>query len=478
MKKLLLLITAFFLTANFVHAQDELLLRSEYEQAYKLYASNLNDSTSPENYLNMCKITYILNDKANAKEYCKSSLNEIEKEKYPDYELKSEILAMLGNIYLSAYHNNDITFDYYNQAKAYKEKNPDTNKFDLAYLYRNMANAYLNIANVSLAKEYREKALKIANDNEGKEFNNIKALVYFDYALSDKDNKDYKSYIKNLEKALEYSLNTEEYKNNYLCYRIYKNIAEYYEVISKDSKKAIDNRKKSVEETSKFPDKNLLSRDDDETDGKSIDDILTELRKYPYDIDLNIMTGSYYISKDIEKSENYFKKAINVNPTNPYVYAAIADAYAEAYNDVIKLKDIKFKAKQYIKETEKYSYYEPDIYLTLGLAYINLNDITSANKNFKKYIEYSENRHEANCETASAIWYNDENHKYTNYVILYLENAKKIQDLSPVYKLLLATVYKQKGKQKEADNTATELLQYGRDEENWFGKIFVHDKII
>ncbi len=467
MKKLLIVITAFFFGSNFVQAQDELLLRSEFEQAYKLYASNLSESASPENYLNMCKITYILNDKTKAKNYCKSSLNQIEKEKYPDYELKSEILAMLGNIYLSAYHNNEITLDYYNQAKEYKEKNlENTNKFDLAYLYLNIANAYTIDLNSSLADEYREKALKIADEQSGKEFNNIKSKVYFDKALIEKNKKNYKKFKEYMDKSLDYALNAGEYKNSYLCYLIYTNIAQYYEKTEKNSKKAMENRKKSVAETSKFPDKNLLSRDDDESENQSIEDILELIKAYPYDVDLNIMAGAYYTVNEREKSEKYFENAINVNPSNPYVYAAIADAYAQTYKEMLNQKEIKNIAIRYIRKAEEYAYYEPDIYLTLGLAYICLNDMYSANKNFKKYIEYSENKHEANCEIASAIWYNDYNHKYNGYVIYYLENAKKIRDLTPVYKLLLVTAYKQKGKQKEADNTATELLQYERDEEN------------
>ena len=93
------------LFGNICLADDDLLLKSDFKNAYITYSNALNDASTPLNNLNMCKLTYILKDDTVAKEYCKTALKEIEKQKNPDYELKSEILSMMGNVYSMAYNN-------------------------------------------------------------------------------------------------------------------------------------------------------------------------------------------------------------------------------------------------------------------------------------------------------------------------------------------------------------------------------------
>ena len=407
----------------------------------------------------MCKVTFLLNDKDSARKYCKSSMNEIEKEKYPDYELKSDILAMTGNIYSTVYRNSDVTFDYYNQAKEYKEKNPETIQYDLAKLYRDIAYTYDYINRNDLAKTYREKSLKIADEQEGKEFNNIKALVYKDRASYEFNKLNYSKAKEYLDKAIEFALDTEDYKNHVLCGDLYTDIANYYE-IKKDKKNLIEYKRKALSEYSKFPDVNLMTKENNLEDDSdiTIESLKESLVQYPYDVDMNVMVGSYYILDNKDLAEEYFQKAINVNPKNAYVYAAISAAYADKYND-IKIKDYKDYAKRYAGETEKISNYEPDIYLTLGLINLELYDITNANKYFNYYIENTNDKYNAYCEIAALIWYNDTKMKYRSYVVKYLEKAKSIKELNSIYKLMLASAYKQTGKQKEADTTATELIK-------------------
>jgi tetratricopeptide (TPR) repeat protein len=446
-------------TQNLSLAEEELLLKSDLKTAYIQYNKALKEKLTAENYLNMCKVTFILNDKDAARKYCKASMNEIEKEKNPDYELKSNILAMTGDIYSTVYRNSNITFDYYNQAKEYKEKNPETNKYDLAELYRDIAYVYDYTNRNDLAKTYREKALKIADEQEGKEFNNIKALIYKDMAEYEGKNLKYTKEKEYLDKALEYALKAEEYHNYMLCGDIYNKIADYYE-LKKDKKNTIENRKNALKEYSKFPDQNLIDKEipEDENENETIENIKRKLDEFPYDVDLNVMAGSYYILNDKDLAEKYFKNAINVNPVNAYVYAAISAAYAEKYNEN-KIKDYKMLAKQYAADTEKYANYEPDIYLTLGLVNVKLYDMSAANKAFEFYIENTKDKYESYCEIAALIWYNDSKMQYRNYVVKYLEKAKSIKELNSIYKLMLASAYKQIGKQKEANNTATDLIK-------------------
>ena len=443
-----------------VQANDD-ILKADYKNTYIEFNKALQSEKSAQNYLNMCKITLVLNDKNTAKKYCKSALTEIEKEKTPDYELKSDILATIGTIYSTVYHNSDITFEYYNKAKEYKEKNPDTDKYNLAKLYRDIAYAYRYDNNINLSEEYYEKALKICNEEIEDKYKPLIAVIYNDKAIfSEQNNTNKKEY---LEKAIANATTAGEYINHKLSAEIYKNIAKYYEINKKDKNTALKYYKKYNEEIAKFPDKNLLIKENKTDEEITLKGLLDNLEEYPYDVDTNIMIGSYYImpteSEEEEKNpKEYFDKAISVNPDNPYIYAAIASAYGQKYKEA-NFKEYYAGAREYIKIAEEKANYEPDIYLTLGLVNFNLKSIAVAKKYFEEYIRYSDDKANANCEVASLLWYNDEKGKYRKLVVNYLEKAREIKELPKIYKIMLITSYKDIGNSQKANELATKLLK-------------------
>ena len=468
MKKIILaifvILCAFIQNISF--SQEENNNESDYRKLYIEYKSALDSDKSAQNYLNMCQITFSLNDFDTAKIYCKSALNEIEKEKNPDYELKSEILSTLGDIYSTYYTNTDITFDYYNQAKEYKENNPDTDKCNLAKLYKNISYTYGYKGNEILAKEYEKKASELLdnliknNVSDNQKAKLILAVLYNNVAekyIKDKEFETANEYLNKSIKLLISDDNSNKYNDDRVLARTYKNLAQIFD-LKRDKNSAIEYYRKSLSHIAKFPDKNLLSKEEELPENTTIEDILNLLKEFPYDVDLNVMAGSYYIPSNKQKSREYFQKAVNVNPENAYVYAAIAEAYSSKYSEA-NFKEYANFAKEYMLKAEKYANYEPDIYLTLGLVNINLKSIVTANMYFDYYIKYSEDKTEANCEVASVFWYNDIKKKYRKYVIYYLEKAKKTdKEIGSLYKLMLITAYKQIGNTKKADELATQLL--------------------
>ena len=456
-----LVITALFISLinqNISFAEDELLLKSDFKNAYIKYNAALEEAKTPVNYLNMCKLTFLLQDDSTAKEYCKTALKEIEKQKNPDYELKSEILSMMGNIYSTAYHNNNISLEYYNQAKEYKNKNTETDKYDLAKLYRNLAYTYNYSGNSNMAEIYWDKALKIIDEQNSDEYKTLKAVVYNDLSLFEKSKQHYDKAKEYLDKALKSALDANEYINHRIVSIIYENIALYYEFNKKNKAEAVKNFRLFLAETSKFPDKELLTNNSEMPKDTTIEDIDKMLKEYPYDVDLNVMTGAYNISLDEKESKPYFDKAILVNPDNAYVYLAIANAYADKYTE-IKFKEYSQMAKEYAKMAELRANYTPDVYLTLGLINTKIDAIFTANTYFGMYVKNSEDKAMANCEIASVFWYNDPQLKYRKYVVYYLEKAKKLKELNAMYKMMLMAAYKQIGNTAKADDMATQLIK-------------------
>ncbi len=457
-KIVLVAISILFINQNISFAEDELLLKGDFKNAYIKYNAALEEAKTPENYLNMCKLTFLLQDDSTAKEYCKSALKEIEKQKKPDYELKSEILSMMGNVYSMGYHNNNISLEYYNQSKEYKEKNAETDKYDLAKLYRNLAYTYHYSGNNNMAEIYWDKALKIIDEQQTDEYKTLKAVVYNDLAMYERRKQKYDKSKEYLDKALSSALDANEFINHRIVSVIYENIASYYEVNKRNKNEAIKNYKLFLEETSKFPDKELLTKDTEMPKETTIEDIEKLLNEYPYDVDVNVMAGAYKINLDEKVSKPYFDKAIMVNPDNTYVYLAIANAYADKYQEM-KFKEYIQKAKEYAKMAEERANYTPDVYLTLGLINTKINTIFAANAYFEKYIKNSDDKALANCEVASVFWYNDPQMKYRKYVVYYLEKAKKEKELNAMYKMMLIAAYKQIGNSQKADDAATQLIK-------------------
>ena len=404
---------------NISFADDEMLLKSDFKNAYLQYNQALNEAKTPLNYLNMCKLTFLLRDDDSAKTYCKSALKEIDKQKHLDYELKSEILSMMGNVYSLAFHNNDIAFEYYNQAKEYKERNSETDKYDLTKLYRNLAYTYYNTGNINMADLYWDKAFKTIEEQNEDKYMTLKAVLYNDMAMKERKNQKYDKSKEYLDKALEAALNAKEYKDHRILSTIYGNLAYYYEVNKKDKKLAVKYNRLFLEESSKFPEENLIDKDEYMPEDTTIEDIEKLLEEYPYDIDLNVMLGAYKINLEESNSKDYFDNAIRINPDNTYVYLAIANAYSEKYQEY-NFKEYLEQAKKYAQIAAEKSHYEPDVYLTLGLININLNAPIVANMYFNNYIKNTDDKAEAYCDVASVFWYNVIKMKYREYVVYYL----------------------------------------------------------
>ncbi len=393
----LLIISAFFVQIEAFSLDDEALLKSDYKTAYINYNNNLKNEKTAQNYLNMCKVIYMLKDDYNAKLYCKEALNYIEREKNPDLELKSGIFQMLGNIYAAAYHNNDITFEYLNKAKALRESNSDTDKYELAKLYKTIAYMYNYTKNSLLADEYYTKALDIVTNRPEKKYAVIEAAIYNDLALIERRKQNYEKSKEYLDIGIEKAEGSGDYVNYSLLAALYENTARYYEHNKKDKASAVTYYKKAAESNRKFPDKK--DREFSESDinkTNEYDSILSENEIYPYDININLILGFYNAKNDEKVSEEYFNKAINVNPQNPFVYADIAYIYAILYvnNNKVNTEYLN-KSKEYIKTAETNGKYSPDIYYSLANTSMKLNLTKNAAKYFKKYMEYSENKLEA-----------------------------------------------------------------------------------
>ncbi len=394
------IISAIFFLSHFSAFADdggELLLKSDFKQAYIQFNQALQNKKSAENYLNMCKVTYLLRDDDNAKLYCKEALNYIEKEKNPDLELKSNILSMLGSIYSTVYHNNDISFEYLNGAKEMKEANPETDKYELSKLYRNLAYVYNYVNNSVLSGEYYNKALAITTEETDKKYNVITSLIYNDLALIERRKQNYSKSKEYLEKGIELNEAAGEYANYSLMSALYNNMARYYEYNKHDKNSAIFYYKKAVDSNLKIPDKNLRDKfvisDEDELNAENY---IKNCGLYPYDINTNLFLGFYYAKDDDKKSEEYIKKTVEVSPQNPYIYADIAYIYSILYIKCNKIEsDYLQKAKEYIKTAENKGLYEADLYFILGNLSLNLEMNKQAAKYFKKYMENSDDKLQA-----------------------------------------------------------------------------------
>lgn len=339
MKKILLLILLINITLSAqANGTIDKILQSEYKEAYLEASKNLNLDKTAENYYNMCLATFYLNDAKEAKKYCLSGLNILDKEKHPDKELKSDINALIGNIYSNYYKNTDITFDYFNSAKQMKESNPDTDKFSLANLYLSIGKIYYQTGNKDLSLEYYNKSLKLCN-NDNKKYNLIKAEIYNKLGEQTKEQKAYKEAEEYFKKGIEELNSVSGYKNIILEGILYKNLADV-SIINKNKKtQTYTYYQKSFEILSSYPQIDIMEKNKTEKEVKE------ELEIFPYDINLNLKLGDIYLFEENTEAEKYFEKAIQVNPYNAETYICIAKSYANNYR-----KELNY----YKQEAEKY----------------------------------------------------------------------------------------------------------------------------
>lgn len=430
MKKFLTFLLIIILNGVFTKTyalDDDAILKFDFRTAYQSYNAALKQAQTAENYLNMCKVTFLLRDDDNAKIYCKSALNVIEKEKNPDLELKSNIFAMLGSLYSTVYHNNSITVDYLNQAKELKEANPDTDKYELAKVYRNLAYIYNYTGNSVLADDYYKKALAISENEKDNKYDVINALIYNDLALIERRKQNYSAsyeYLVRAENAIEAA---DEYTNYSLAGAVYRNIARYFEYNKHSKKTAVEYYKKSTEAYSKFPGENLP--DIIPVDSYNLEELTAENELYPYSVTNNLKLGIYYTNDDFQKAEEYFKKAVDVNPQNAFVYLLQAKIYEQLYTEALKkereqqneeeifenlnqellpafvtrklysaqkdaAKYLRL-VKQYAKTAEEKGKYNPNVYFSLWDIYMKINKTKEAERCIKEFIKYSDNRENA-----------------------------------------------------------------------------------
>lgn len=395
MKNILILVLVIILSQVMSIANDDCLLRNDYKSAYIQYKQSLENNKNAENYLNMCIVTYYLKDADSSKNYCKSALNLIEKEDNPDLELKSNILSMLGLIYSTVYHNNEIMFEYLNEAKKIKEANDYADKYELAKLYRRLAFAYGYVENYILATKYLEKGIKLVEDLEEKHYKNLLAAFYYDYAKIREKNKNYKEELEFLEKSLNYANEADIYLNHSLNAAIYSKLANNY-ARTKSHKVDSENAfKKSIYENAMFPDNSLFENRKNLGKSYSKENLESLLKEYPYLPFLNLQLGSLYLTENDELANVFFEKTIKVNPKNVYAYLLIAREYSNKFK-VTNDKKYQDLAKKYISVAFSKASCEPTIFYELGLISIDSNLSHFAKKCFHNYLKYTK---DPNAET-------------------------------------------------------------------------------
>ncbi len=379
MKKILLVgFLIIFSSKVMAEGTIDYILKSDYEKAYKVSEEMLKSEKSAENYYNMCVSVFYLHDLKQAKAYCNSALSILDTEKLPDKELKSDVLMQIGNIYSDYYKNTDVTFDYYKQAKEYKETNPDTDKFSLAALYSSMGNMYYKTGKKDLADLYYDKALKLCND-ENKKFNFVKADVYSKKAKMYFDENNYN-------KAKEYyllALNELNfaggYKNIILEANLNENIAKVTEITGKNKQEVKEYYQKAYEIYKTYPRV--------EFSGKKEKEIQALLKEYPYDAGLNIELAEIMLKNREGNPQTYFDNAIRLNPNNADLYLKIAKSYADNYSKEMYI--YKIEAQRYIKTALEKAPYSREVYNTASEIYKILKMDKEAEKVIKKAKTFS-----------------------------------------------------------------------------------------
>lgn len=450
----LVLLIYFLLAANSVFASDSPdIVKGNYKQAYIQYNKEFQDNKTPENYLNMCKVTYYLNDEKQAKSYCTTALNILDTQKTPDSELKSDVLSMLGYIYSNTYHNKTITLDYYNLAKELKEKNENTEKFELARLYLNIGYEYLSEKEYNLAVKYLNKSIDTALKHTEKEYKNIVAAAYNNLSCLAVVNKDYEQAREYADKALNELAMAEDMKNAKLDGVINMTRAAAYSYSSdKNDKKEAS---KSFYLASSIFDSTFFTNMDYENiknppDDNKLSEILNE---FPYD-----NAGNYYMlikclkSEDGVKAEKYLNLLLNVNKESsmPYLYAA--RAFAEA-NKEVKSLVYSQKSRMYINDyLNKYgNRYIPLFLLDAGFVYLDLNSNRQAKKYFKKALKTDSSASVQIAYKYVDLYRETEKIQYAKEASKYFEKAIKNDDSKIVNIIYLYNLYRVLKEQDKAD---------------------------
>ncbi len=383
LKTIILILFLLVFSQNVVFSYDEeYISKSEFKKAYIEYNKSLNDKPDALDFFNMCKVVYYLNDSKLAKSYCNIALNKIDEQKNPDMALRSDILTFMGILYSSTYRNNDITFDYYKQAIKIKDTLMNPDEYELANLYMNLGYAYFNTNLTDYAFNYYNKVLKIAEIKNEDRFYLLLADTYNKLSLLEEKNKDVIKQKEYLEKSLVEIEKPNIYINHLLKAKIYLNLAKYYDNIEKDKTKARNYYKKYVIENAFFPDNKILKISD--FDSLSLEECKKKLNEYPYDIYTNIIMGYLNIGINDDLSEKYFNKAISINPENPYIYIAIAQAYLNKYK-VTNNKLYLLNIKNNMKQAEGRAYFSEDIYFKLLNISLHINSNGMAKKYMKEY---------------------------------------------------------------------------------------------
>ena len=383
LKTIILILFLLVFSQNVVFSYDEeYISKSEFKKAYIEYNKSLNDKPDAIDFFNICKVVYYLNDSKLAKSYCNIALNKIDEQKNPDMALRSDILTFMGILYSSTYRNNDITFDYYKQAIKIKDTLMNPDEYELANLCMNLGYAYFNTNLTDYAFNYYNKVLKIAEIRNEDRFYLLLADTYNKLSLLEEKNKDVIKQKEYLEKSLVEIEKPNIYINHLLKAKIYLNLAKYYDNIEKDKTKARNYYKKYVIENAFFPDNKILNISD--FDSLSLEECKKKLNEYPYDIYTNIIMGYLNIGINDDLSEKYFNKAISINPENPYIYIAIAQAYLNKYK-VTNNKLYLLNIKNNMKQAEGRAYFSEDIYFKLLNISLHINSNGMAKKYMKEY---------------------------------------------------------------------------------------------
>ena len=336
------------------YANDGLI--EEAEEYYKR-AENVNNLNNQKDYKLYINLAYVC---FNEKEY-KKSLEYFEKA-LKFYEIKINLNHL--NSYMSCLYKN----------KEWKKLEIISKRILGIERKNRKALVYLII---SLEKNKKFKDLLFLLKKIKSKLKDIKKSFLEEDKSKDIENKDFEyifkgplTQYKKIKKIIKYKLKD---TNNNLQFK--------HEELS-DEKNEINLAKLNKDTLKSFGFKN-----------SDIENILILYRKDPQNLEALFNLGNiYYKEEEFEKSEEYFKKIIDINPNykKNVVYQCLGDICLNEHNMPKKALDYYIQSKS-VEENEL-------LYVKMGICYEILDDNQSALKCYKK-------AHEKNLEFVNPIFH-------------------------------------------------------------------------
>ena len=141
------------------------------------------------------------------------------------------------------------------------------------------------------------------------------------------------------------------------------------------------------------------------------------------------------------------------------IYLGIAGSYCEKYIKT-KNKEYLYLMNSNLKEALNISPYSPKLYKGIGVIKFLLGDRKEAEKNFDKYVEYSDDKALSHCKLAAEYWEMDDKELAAEMVEKHIEEALQINpDIDEIYIRMLISAYRQNGKDDKAEEVKDKFLR-------------------